>query len=392
MHARDKARKFTADLDAIRSSTTSMSYREVGETLDLVLATCKLPVVVKDYHGDQILRGRSHAPALPIQSVSELSYIPPSKSDRIITSFGRANKPGESVFYGSVSHRAASSEILSANGKAFRGSPAHLTIGMWSITQPLKLIGMLFPDDGLDPTEPPHGGIKHWNESIEHEIRNTCDSDEQAELAMASLRFFSNVFGAKSGYGSRVYLISNYYKDFALFRESSSNGQVDGIMYPSVAHSLQYSNIALFPSAVDSKLAFQHAGHVCATLTQEQAKMRFETIEWAKADSQGLLHWGDGQAIESSAQEERPSIGMENKLGRALTRNEERAVLSISRGVQGRFHSPAGEALRIASIEVVERTSSGSCTEPDLRRGEGPWATLIIPRGLLEKTISRLAD
>jgi len=188
-------------------------------------------------------------------SENEISY---REDINNINSYGRANAPFQSIFYGAI----PTNEIkypritsLIETSEIFRDIPknkfidAHfiMTLGKWEIKKPLNVIDLIYNKHNVENIE----DIQISNEDAKKMIaKNFPDHIEQIELI---LEFFSDEF-AKSNIRS-----DNDYKISCIYSQMAISQGVDGIIYPSVRTKAMGYNIALTPLSVNSSLQLSKA-------------------------------------------------------------------------------------------------------------------------------------
>lgn len=188
------------------------------------------------------------------QKVSELSYIP-LDIPALRPYMGRANRQGESIFYGVITEKDRLEETryvsLYETSQILRDinaiSEEYVTYSKWEVTQPM--ICALIVHSSQDYTgnqfliDCQNGLLKQCRK---YRIRLDkklwlAEHDRYAELLS---RPGNEIYSDTSRMCGQIY----------------DTGEVDGIIYPSVATEGKYgANIAILPKAVDDKLMFKMA-------------------------------------------------------------------------------------------------------------------------------------
>lgn len=207
-------------------------------------------VVYKLLPGDLVTRCRI---GKGYEKVSELSYIPQDDSAPA-PALGRANRQGESIFYGVITEKNGlqdtryvslyeTSEFLrDINSRGVE----NVTYSRWEVIQPMALALVVHSSRVYENN--------HFLMSCQNYLRQhraeleeragdlwIADNDKYAEMLSTPGHA---IYPDTSEWCGRIY----------------ETGSVDGIIYPSVMTDAQYgANVAILPKAVDDKLRFQRA-------------------------------------------------------------------------------------------------------------------------------------
>ncbi len=295
-------------IKTIPDDVKNMTYNEVVALCNEYFPS--LPMLLVDFTNEPfyfrqqqwgglnvIHRGRkiTNSQNRPHPNVSDISYIQPKELHKI-DRFGRANKKGESMFYGSLNYATACIETLS-KGADFRDSgSAMVTIGTWKFETPLTLAQMphsekvwkqFYEKVSFKSEKLTEEHIKKHNEEIRKRLRNDLDYE--------ILELFGDAFAKFDIKDDTDYFLSNYYADrvFNRVKGLDPGEEFDGIMYPSVPNSYQEYNIVLTPGVVDTKLKFLNAMQVWVVhYLNKGGGGEFIPIEQrVKADDAGKLSW-----------------------------------------------------------------------------------------------------
>jgi hypothetical protein len=285
-----------------------LTYENVLEACNYYFPRLPIPIVdftnapfyfgQKEYSGWNLLyRGRkiTNTENKPHPYVADISYIKDKDLDNI-KNFGRANKKGESMFYGSLNFATACIETLSKGSDFKDCGSAMVSIGTWKFEKPLRLVQMphsekywkLFYETVTFKSERlTEEHIKQHN----HELRNRLTNDLDFEI----LELFGDAFARFEINDDSDYFLSNYYTDRVFNRVKGfyAPEEIDGIIYPSVPNSYQENNIVLKPSVVDTKLKFINAMQIWAVhFMKTSGGAQFNPIQQrASADETGKLSW-----------------------------------------------------------------------------------------------------
>jgi hypothetical protein len=244
-------------IESIKSC--DFSYHSLSKVQEALLsAKAKLPVVeFKIQKGQAVYRCRKMTKTSNIfYFESDISY---RKDIANITSFGRANLPNQSVFYGSLtseeindgilpSIRETSAMFIEPEDEVLHEGYESYTVGMW-----------IAKEDTYVNVIPPAGQYKKpskLNDDIDRAFENgkyqSNTSDEIKEFySLIGHEMCKDVLpGAHLQYG-----ISAIFSSFLL-------SQRTGIAYPSVKTDQKVLNVAFTPQKFDELFIFQRAGIV----------------------------------------------------------------------------------------------------------------------------------
>jgi hypothetical protein len=164
---------------------------------------------------------------------SELSN-PPIKN---VTNFGRANKPFQSVFYGSDSWKTNITELmpnwfLDKN----TGDKITITITKWKVVENLNVI--IIPD--------------FKNEKMS-EIIKRIKTLEILDEELMFLSFINQIFNENTFYNKRIYKITSAFCNALIIYFSSLGMKIDGVLYTSAQDNNGW-NLALESHVVENKM------------------------------------------------------------------------------------------------------------------------------------------
>lgn len=291
-----------------RKDLVKTDYAVMSKFLDSILP--RIPLSVLDFKNRKfelkqqtgglnlLYRARIIENKEPHNLVQDLSYIPKEKT-HLIVKHGRANKPGQSMFYSSTSLEAACIETFSKgeNRKQFleKGS-LMIAVGVWEIIEPMTFIHMTSQEKYFEEFLQKANNLQLKKVTIETireqnaYLKKLIADDQQFEI----LEFFSEEFAKLDITEHTDYKLSNYFADRALgFNPSSQTpGQADGIWYPSVPSSYQETNIVIPPHIVDTKLKFVGAIRMWVVHFRETSRTQFIPIEQhVLANEIGEIQW-----------------------------------------------------------------------------------------------------
>jgi hypothetical protein len=229
-------------------------YREI---IDAINSKIVLPVLITEVRvGNYIERIRINKEGEIFTSKKELSYRTDLEN---IKTFGRANSPGSSMFYGAVISSpiqlprivalAETDELLRSQEKGTVDKDLIMTVSKWHITKNMRLAEMVFKKDRI-PTTPEIE--KAYNFHLKAFRENMAE--EEVQKLISILEFYSEEFARSTICSDTDYKISAAYAESAF-----KNGRVQGIIYPSVRTDYEDSNVALLPATVEHHLQFEEA-------------------------------------------------------------------------------------------------------------------------------------
>lgn len=206
------------------------------------------------------------------------------KDAKLVKSFGRANIPGESVFYASTNEETVVREVtqwyINDTGRAqdlvtkgvmdMGWSPftSMMTVSAWCVEEDLNL-ALLFGNE-----EKRCDAIRQC-EIDRREPKN--DSESYCQSKNLILDFFSNEFGKLDVKHENEYLYSAYYA-YEVFRNTQTDHpseKFDGVKYASVANNFKGENIAISEYAFRRKMRFLGANY-CYTLNNYSGQVENE--------------------------------------------------------------------------------------------------------------------
>ncbi len=248
-----KLKVFKKHIESLASlDLKTMSYSEVYNYLQKKIEY--VPYTIARIHaGHYIERARINNNNEIFNDESSISYI---KDPSIIKQYGRANKPNQSMFYGSVCsdmvplprivNCAEIQDVLRSKNKNDIETDFLITVGKWRVIEDFDVIEIVFLKSLIDSVPDIRRAyeqqLKYFLDSIPHAIK-------QIEFL---LTFFSEEFSKKDISSDKDYLISAAYTNMALKIDG-----INGVIYPSVRTDHLGSNIAITPETVDNYLRLE---------------------------------------------------------------------------------------------------------------------------------------
>lgn len=266
---------------------------------EAVKAINGMPVTIaKINSGHYIDRIRPHAKDFRATKIQELSYI---KDMNILNSkktnheFGRANVPGEAMFYGSL----MTPEIQQNRATAFMETSnmfydleieeEYFTVSRWDIVETFEVYEVVFQDELEQITKSAVNNRKTQEDFIKNATNGNAEAMKEA---YEKLSFFSKEFAKQvKKEDNELYRISAFFTKIFLAHPKSKN-KVWGIVYPSVKSGHLGQNLAILPLAADKFLKFQRADVMKATRKKDKIISISKSIASSKTiDQNGNLIW-----------------------------------------------------------------------------------------------------
>lgn len=263
-----------AYLKDIPNRLNGLTYRQLFDLTNTFLPSIPIPIVdftneqfyfrQKEFGGRNVIyRARiiTNPDNTPHEYISEISHIPKDKLGKI-KKFGRINKIGESMFYGSLDYSVACTEAIT-KGDVFKNTNSiMLTVGVWMFEEPLKFVQIPYSEKVFKKF---YDTVHYKSDTIQlediqrynKEGRERFNSDIEFEV----LEMFADEFAKIGTKTDNDYFLTNYYADRVFDRVKGHRTEVkaDGIIYNSVASSYQRKNIVLTPEVAETKLKFVDA-------------------------------------------------------------------------------------------------------------------------------------
>lgn len=245
------------ELNSIIATIESTDFSQVSYN-KLVTALTSLQfvpfVTAKLKKGHTIERARINRPDEIFTSESQISYRTDYPN---IKTYGRANVPNFSLFYGAfesdvIKHPRfmsilETSEIFrNLEKNEVENADFVMTVGKWRIKEDIEIVEMVFDEKTIKNS----ADIKRSYEF--HLNKLTQELPEHKEQFEIILRFFSKHFAKKEINSHFDYMISAGYTDMAINWRNHK-----GLTYPSVKTDYQGHNVVLTPFVVDKFLELE---------------------------------------------------------------------------------------------------------------------------------------
>lgn len=218
---------------------------------------------IKMSKGTVIFRGRKNEGDKLFTHLDEIGLKPKDN----VQFFGRANIPGEAVFYACTNEETVAREVtqwyVNDSGRAqdlftrgimgmeWNPFTSFMTISAWHVTEDLNL-GLLFNADEQKRTPD--------IQEIAAEIKKTADgqTENYHKSFHKILDFFSSEFGKLDVKHQLEYIYSAYYA-YEIYHQTNKVNpslKLDGIKYASIANDCRGENIAICEASFRKKIAF----------------------------------------------------------------------------------------------------------------------------------------
>jgi hypothetical protein len=183
--------------------------------------------------GSVVYRTRKNEEGIDFCVFDDLSFPPPDR----VTRFSRANKPFQSVFYGSDNFATTMGELIpSWNGTTKVGQTFAVTTAQWETMQPIRLAVIL----------------DHSNRRLMEQFAGV-PSLSSGNDDVSYWKDLSRYFHAQGVTDSDVYTVTSAFCNALLHNAEALGEAVDGILYTS-AQDNEGWNVALRPESASAKL------------------------------------------------------------------------------------------------------------------------------------------
>lgn len=241
--------------------------------------------------GTQLFRARINHEKSSFNCIKDI-YTPPACC---IKEYGRANKPGERVFYCASNLKLAAFEVLNYSKSKLDVSLDNLiiTIGIWRPKVDLH-VACIYDDRKLHPLRKDILDDYLINQDM---LFNGNISDNAAVSNSLLLQFFAEEFTKSNIINTNDYKISSFY--FSTLRQSNSyisekhkSEKFDGLNYPSIAMKYRGDNQAIFIESSDSKLELIDAIEInCKNIDFDIPDFEPLIINETESINKGKISW-----------------------------------------------------------------------------------------------------
>lgn len=233
----------------------NMIYHSISELGEIAFSTTVLS------KGGYIERARINNDGEIFTQKNQISYISDPNVLNLQTEYGRANKPKQAVFYGSIGTPKIPNSFVSAYLEStplireFMASTIPkrtyfsnsvdkyeiFTVGRWKILEDIPILKILLPEESI---------------TVNDVIKETFPLEYEDSLTDECIQFFRNEFARTdvSKKHSYNYKISSAFVN-CMWHLSDSN--IKAVLYPSVATGNHGQNVAMLPEIVDKHLKLE---------------------------------------------------------------------------------------------------------------------------------------
>ncbi|MGC3978390.1 MAG: hypothetical protein QM751_09315 [Paludibacteraceae bacterium] len=193
----------------------------------------KLPIIIYRLEANELFFRTRINNGNNYETFADLSY----PDEKYISSYARANKPLQQMFYCSENRPTSYIELLnSKDGNV--GDEITLTIGCWQLVEPVDVVLVFDPSKARDNEyNQTHGaGYDNFIEQTQEEFR---------EGTKLLFEFIGSYFG-KQANDKCTYMLTTAYSNLVF-----THDMVEGIIYPSVPFGGNGFNVAFFPKIMD---------------------------------------------------------------------------------------------------------------------------------------------
>jgi RES domain len=253
--------KFITLIKNAKNKTSIESYiyiKNILNSVEFPIPSTKYPI------GTKFIRARVHKNNEDFfHSTDQLSY----RKDLLnIKEFGRANEPGQSIFYCSNNQILSFVETSNIAKENKQKEFEYLTESIWISTKEITVVNLLTNDY----IKGQHLEMDNISRKYEHMFES--QNNENSKIVKDLLEFLSKEFSQVANGNS------NHYKITAAFANYIYDNY-DGILYPSTLYLKEGFNFAFQPNVVDTKMKFYAARRIKMTKISDKEYADLEQIE-----------------------------------------------------------------------------------------------------------------
>ena len=291
-------------VDRFTKPTDAVKYISELESLDLSKITeVQLGVLLDKYFpifpytsghiqkGEEVFRARININNKPFTNVKEI-YV---RDKEFITSYGRAHRPKEQIFYCSSNYLLAAFEVIHdlKNSLYPNRVVAYLTVGIWKAERNLHISNIIHSKK-LHALRKDMFQAYHSNQDLLNTGRLKGETIDASNLL---LQFFSDQFTKSIIKSDNDYKISAFYASRLmqaneLIARPYHLERFDGINYPSVAMKYQGDNQAIFTNDFENKFKLVNAIQVvCENVNFDTGDFLPVVLQEAESIKEGIITW-----------------------------------------------------------------------------------------------------
>lgn len=245
--------------------------------------------------GETLFRARINDNEKGFKSISELGLKP----KELVTDFGRANRPNESVFYCSNNFGLACGEVLHnlMDARDRRDKLIITSVSEWETLIDLHITPVFYSEAIMKMREE----VAAFKNNISYYFRSKgLFKTETLDVSDLILEFFcdefsKNIIKTPNDYKYSVWYVWKLKRGNDLIHQKFNKNKSDGVVYPGVAMNYKGDNIALFDSDLETKIKFKTAYElICTNFEFENSKFSYAKIRAMDSfDINGKLKWKD---------------------------------------------------------------------------------------------------
>lgn len=233
--------KFLGLLKSAKDETSIESYIYIKNILNTIEFAIPFVIYPK---GSKFVRCRVNDEDNPFfNNINDISYRTDVQN---IKNFGRANEPGQSVFYCSDDDSLSLLETSKLPKQTDDQPLEYITTGLWVSTDEILVVSVLTNEN----IRGSHKAIDDLSKDFEYIVKT--QADESAKAVSQLMQFLSIEFSQASAGNSNHYKITSAFTNYIF--DSVENA--DGILYPSTVVTHKGFNFALKREVVNKKLKF----------------------------------------------------------------------------------------------------------------------------------------
>lgn len=215
-----------------------------------VLNSIEFPIPITIYpKGTKFVRNRVHKEDVLFKTTDQISY---RQDIQNIKKFGRANEPGQSIFYCSNNGVLSYIETSPIIREKIDLDYEYMTSGIWISTQEIIAVSLLTNES----IRGQHAEIDESSRSFENLV--STQNDESAKVVYNLYQFLSKEFSKISEGDSKHYKITAAFANYIFYTVDKT----DCILYPSTLYPTEGFNFAFKPEVVNEKLQFYGAQRI----------------------------------------------------------------------------------------------------------------------------------
>ena len=246
-----------------------------------------LPVSVGKFESPlKLYRARISNDILPFSQVKDLSAPPVD----LIKEFGRANLPGQRLFYAAFDPRIALLEVIPGQGNSPLCLDGYVTISIWELVSP-KVFNLAIiwsaPQILTNRPDLKKIGSEFFDPAFDKSLFKFDIHQDKAITSKLTIdQHIANVFAKPAGRNSENHKLTTAYASRIICVDTE--GAIDGIIYPSVAAQHSQDNVVLRESAFEHKIKITGGHFLKYHWDPSYKKLSWDQVAYAKFDGSKL--------------------------------------------------------------------------------------------------------